>query len=634
MNSFIKLLCNVVAIVFICLAQVVFAQFQFENATNSAKIDQTCQSVSDVGGGVVVVDFDNDGWEDLYLPGGVQLDKLYKNMGDGTFKDVTDPTFAKHNNQSSYTHGGTAFDYNNDGFKDIFEVCRRKDLLWKNNGNGTFVNYSQPANILEPTEENVSHGASFGDIDGDGDNDLYVARWVRNLKEYYDSASGTFVQKLVGFENHFYLNNNNGSFTECGKSFGVNDSGTTNIALMFDYDKDGDLDIFSGNDFGMNVLPNHVYKNLLAETGVLSFIEVSKEIGLDARLYTMTVTPNDFDRDRKFNIYNTSIGGEFLFKEENGKYRSVAKEVGIPEDHATSGYQPSVSWATVFADFDNDGWEDSYVTHGYVPLLVGTSTDNLRDTSRFYHSNQGMFTDVTKTNGVIFDGRGRGGVLLDYDKDGRIDIAMGSVNIIPGVKTKDYQVFRNVTPIRADRNWIQIECRAARTASEAIGTIIEVWENGVCHMRQVTTGGGMVSCASLVQHFGIGAATTIDSVVLYWPMTKNLYRQVDRYYSVPINQRVHYTQAIPNSVSDIKVIETELLIFPSVASSTITVRGAQPTEETKYEILSLLGELVATFYGKKNEVELPVSPLASGQYFVKVSTPASTRMVKFIKIAQ
>lgn len=611
-----------------------FAQFQFESATNTAKINQTCQSPSDMGGGIVVIDYDNDGWEDLYLPGGGSTDKLYKNMGDGTFKDVTDPTFAKHNNFTSYTHGGTAFDFNKDGYKDIFEVCKRKDLLWKNNGDGTFFNYSQPANIESPKEENVSHGASFGDVDGDGDNDLYVARWIAYLYEGIDSNNGNLVQRLKGFQNHFYINNGNATFSERGREYNVNDSGTTNIALFFDFDKDGDLDIFSGNDYGMYELPNRVFKNMLAETGIISFIEVANELGLDSRLFTMSISPNDFDRDRNFEIYQTSIVKEILLKQNNGIYTSIAKDVGLPEQYDTVNGSPWVAWATLFADFDNDGWEDCFVTHGYLPTIIGVIPVPLKDTSRFYHSDNGNFTDVTKTNGVIYDGRGRGASLIDYDKDGRIDIVMGSLNTVPGVPTKDYQVFRNVTPIRPDRNWIQIECKAIHTASEAIGTIIEVWANGICHMRQVTTGGGMVSCASLVQHFGIGESTVIDSVILYWPMTKDLYRQVDRYYNVQANQRISYTQLPKSAVFSTKKEENKLLLYPSVASSTITISGALATEDTKYEILSLLGESVATFYGKKDEVELPISTLSSGQYFVKVSTPTSTRAVKFIKIVQ
>lgn len=634
MKYIMKIVVATFVIIAIIFTRDAASQFKFENATNAAKINQTCQTVTDLGGGVIVIDYDNDGWEDLYLPGGAQLDKLYKNMGDGTFKDVTDPIFAKHNNLSSYTQGGTAFDYDKDGYKDIFEACKRKDLLWRNRGDGTFINYSQPANIVAPLEENASHGASFGDVDGDGDNDMYVARWIWYLKEDTDPHTGNLIQTLKGFENHFYINNNNGTFTERGREFAVNDSGTTNIALFFDFDKDGDLDIFSGNDYGMNVLPNHVYKNLMAETGIVSFVEVAKELGLDAELYTMTVTPNDFDRDRKFNIYNTSIGGEFLFKEEGGIYKSVAKDIGLPEIYDSTGGAPPISWATVFTDFDNDGWDDMYVQHGYLPLIIGDFASNIHDTSRFYHSNQGTFTDVTLTDGVIFDGRGRGATSFDYDKDGRMDIVIGSVNVIPGVNTKDYQVFRNVTPYRSDRNWIQIGCKAIRTAPEAIGTTIEVWENGVCHMRQVTTGGGMVSCASLIQHFGIGSATVIDSVVLYWPMTKDLYRQVDRYYNVQANQRIFYTQAIENTTVTNEIEETNISVYPSIASSVITIRGMRSDEDANYEIITLLGQKIAEFSGRKNEVELPISSLTPGQYFVKVSTATATRVLKFIKIAQ
>jgi enediyne biosynthesis protein E4 len=611
------------------------AQFQFVNATNETKINQTCQSTTDVGGGVIVFDIDNDGWEDLYLPGGADLDKLYRNMGDGTFTNVMDPIFAKHDNHKSYTQGGTAFDFDKDGLTDLFEACKRKDLLWKNMGDGTFINYSQPANIEVPAEENASHGASYGDVDGDGDNDLYVARWISYLKEDTDS-NGKLFQSIHGFPNHFYINNGtvNNTFTERAVEFGVADSATTNIALLFDFDKDGDLDIFAGNDYGMYVRPNHVYKNLLAETGVMSFTEVAKELGLDAELFTMTVTPNDFDRNGIFDVLNTTIGGDYLFcMMQDGKFKSMSSSVGLKQTYDSTSPQP-VSWATLFADFDNDGWEDCFVTHGFIRIIINNVLTSERDTSRFYRNVNGTFTDVTLTEGTVFDGRGRGAALVDYNKDGRMDIVVGSINFIPGVPTKDYQVFKNVTPISPDRNWIQIQCKAIHTAPEAIGTTIEVWENGIRHMRQVTTGGGMVSCASLVQHFGLGPATTIDSIILYWPMTKDLHRQVDRYYNVPVNQRISYTEKPKQNAVGATPVAGQLSLFPSVAASTVTVSGLSTDEETTFEILSPLGVTFAKYNGRKNEVELPVTTLPTGQYFIRATNKSNVQTLKFVKLAQ
>ena len=613
------------------------AQFVFEDATESTKIFQSCTPAGDIGSGVVVLDLNNDGWEDLYLPGNVTGDRLFENQKNGTFNEVTfgttkDSAFFRHNNFNSYTNGGVAFDYNKDGSVDIFEACRRRDLLWKNNGNGTFSNYSQPANIVAPFEENNSNSATYGDFDGDGDNDIYVARWVKEMNAILDS-NGNSHYVFSGFPNHFYVNNSNGTFTESGMQYSIADSGTTNTTVMFDYDKDGDLDIFTGNDFGMNVSQNHVYQNQLAQTGIATFTNVAPQIGLNVGIFNMTLSPNDYDADGDFDIHQTSIGGEYLMKNNDGMFTNVAQQIGFPAllDQQIESV-PTVTWTALFSDFDNDGREDAFITHGFTKSIIETRTSIEFDTSRFYSQQpDGTFKDITLTNGVVTNVRGRGAAYMDFDHDGRLDIIFGSLGRTPGVFTSDYRVFRNVTPITSERNWLQIKGIATTTASDAIGTIVEVWTNGTRRMNQIHTNGGMSSSNSLVLHFGLGNVTMVDSVIVYWPMSKKLHRQVDHYYNVPVNQRIVYTEQPKATVSTSGDLANEFRLTQSVVKNSIIIVGADESITSVYEIINVLGQTEFTTEGRKHSVEIPVYLLPVGQYFVKIRSASKQQLLTFIK---
>ncbi len=609
-----------------------FGQFKFVDATEEAKLMQSSVPLNDIGAGVVVLDLDYDGWDDLYLPGTVTVDKLFMNQKDGTFKDITDPNLAKHNNFNSYTQGGVGLDYDNDGFIDIFMACRRKDLLWRNNGDNTFSNYSQPAGIEEPFDENATNSASYGDFDGDGDNDIYVGRWVKSQDSRIDSF-GISHYVLTGFPNQFYVNNNNGTFTESYAQYGVGDTGSTNVCIMMDYDLDGDIDILTGNDFGMAVSPNHVYQNQLAQTGVASFKSVGAEIGADIRIFDMTITPTDYDNDGDFDFFHSSIGGVFLLQNQNGIFKNVAQDIGFPLNlDINVPATPHITWTTLFEDFDNDGREDAFVVHGYIRSIgVGALLPQELDTSRFYYQTaDGKFEDVTLTDGVVVNSRGRGACAFDYNHDGMVDIVYGSLGRTPGVNTADFRVFKNVTPPSNNRNWLDITCVAISTAKEAIGTTIEVFTNGVKHLKQVNTGGGMSSSASLVKHFGLGSATVADSIIVSWPMSKNLHRQVDKYYNVPVNQRITYTEQPRNSVINKESINT-FSVSPTITHGKIIISGAPDGELTSYEIINVLGVRVAQFEGRKNQVEFSMNEIPSGQYFVYVHSTNRTDILKVIK---
>jgi enediyne biosynthesis protein E4 len=308
-----------------------FAQYRFEEATIKTGIKASSSQPSEIGPGPAVFDFDNDGWDDIYTAGGTSKDHLFRNMHDGTFLEVSDTNFQQKFHTGSYTKGGTAFDFDGDGLTDLYVVCERHDMLLKNMGGGVFTDVTKTARIATPLSLNETNGATFGDFDGDGDNDLYAARWVEEYR--FDQPAGNAPTGYAhkGYRNYFYVNNGNATFTESAVAYHIDgDTGNTNIALFFDYDRDGDLDLLIGNDFGVELMPNIVFKNMLMETGTASFVDVTDSIGMGSHLFSMGIAPNDFNRDGKFDFFETNIGDELMMQNMGDHFQDVSKEVHTP----------------------------------------------------------------------------------------------------------------------------------------------------------------------------------------------------------------------------------------------------------------------------------------------------------------
>jgi hypothetical protein len=624
------------------------AQFLFKDVTPSTGILMKSSAESATGPGVVIFDFNNDGWDDIYMAGGESDDKLYLNMHDGTFKDIAPKNLITHAGWRSNPRGGIAFDYDNDGYTDLYLTCQNRDILWHNDGDTGFTDVTRPANLNFPLEKNESISGTFGDFNGDGYNDFYVARWVDESKftEIYHGSDSTIMYAHKGFPNWFYVNNHDGTFTERAKEFGIDgDTGNTQIALFFDYDRDGDLDLLIGNDFGVELMPNRVYKNMLMETGVATFRDVTDSIGLCSHLFCMGIGPLDYNRDGHFDFFETSIGPDSLMK-NNGKdifHNAIDTDMppGNGYERSGSGFM-TTTWTALAGDFDNDGWEDEVVAHGYEGAIPPWRTNpNKRDTTLFYHNTNGKFHDYTDTSLVdidlaraYLDFQARGIGAFDFNHDGKLDLCVGSLSIDVINPFSDFRILQNITPPNPERpaHWLEMHFTAKRTAKEAIGTIVDVWVGGKVCSRQVSTGGGFSSQTSLVQHVGLGQYGMADSIIVFWPADKNRHRQIDSYYNVKADTILQF---IENTSSPLKSVTSlshdAMTLYPNPATKYLNMDNLRPDVAKHFEIYDLLGIKQMEFSGSETSLSFSVADLRPGCYVLRISSGRETETKRFIK---
>jgi len=610
--------------------QAAFAQIQYKDISASANINCLNTTPDRTGGGVIIFDYNNDGLEDFYCAGGNSDDALYKNNGDGTFTNViTEAGISNH--VPKYTHGGVAFDFNKDGWTDLYVSCQNGgDILYKNNGNGTFTNISKDAGIFSPQGVNYNISTTFADFDGDSYGDIYIARWIDTAITHFDPDLKRLVYDHKGLPNWLFLNNGGESFREAGHELGVDNNAPTLVCNAFDYDLDGDMDILVGNDFGYDIKPNALYRNLLMETGELKFEDVSHATGFDIRAFCMGIGPGDFDHDGDFDFYATNIGEEFLLVNDGGLFHNEAKERGVfvgrfPDDTATS----TTSWSSIFTDMDNDGWEDLYVVHGTQEISYPWHTSEW-DTTIFFKNNGGTFTNATSTSGFVTVERGKAGACLDFNKDGKVDLIFGGNDNTPRNKSKGYHLLENVSP--NTNNYVEFKLQGVNCIKEAIGATLQVWSNGVRHLRQVSTGGVYSSTNSLIQHVGIGAATKIDSLVIMWPAYRPTEgkptRTIERYYDLPVNQLITLKEGQMASVAMAKGITQHSALYPTVTSASIHLTNLE--QNSKVEIIDQLGRIC--YSARVNySASIPVATLPSGWYSVRVSSSIGSDIHHFVK---
>ncbi|MEI8135402.1 MAG: FG-GAP-like repeat-containing protein [bacterium] len=619
------------------------AQFLFDDGTAAAGIFMRSSGVAEAGPGVVVFDLNGDGWDDIYMSGGFDSDKIYVNMHDGTFKDQTPENISTHTGAAQqpfhiYPRGGIAFDYDNDGNIDIYSVCQQHDVLWHNNGDGTFSDATKTAHLDFPLDQNESMSATFGDFDGDGDNDFYVARWVNEWKYREDLFGHKIGYAHKGFPNYFYVNNGDGTFAEKAVEFKVDgDTGTTNIAMLFDYDRDGDLDLIIGNDFGTELTPNMVWKNMLMETGTATFVDVSHESGLQCHLGCMGIGPCDFNRDGEFDFLETTFGPDSLMMNlGHGKFKDVSKAmmpIGDGYERSGSGLT-TTTWTALMGDYDNDAWQDAFIVHGYLslPTLWNSITS---DTTEFYRNVNGHYENVTPTtmNGRFLSFKGRGAAYLDFNHDGKLDICVGSLETDPSSLNSDFVLLKNIstTPI-SSAHWLELRFVAKRTAKEAIGTIVDVWAGGIRGSRQVSTGGGFGSQNSLMQHIGMGTYAKADSIIVYWPADKNRHRQIDRYYDVQADNFYTYTENVSAVAEPVTTRGMSLRISPNPAFDVLHLTDLDPSVETHFGIFSMLGVLLVDAVGRSVEVTLELQSLKPAPYVLRITERGETKYFSFVKL--
>lgn len=494
----------------------------------------------DIGGGGAFFDYDADGDDDLYITGGRLADHLYRNNGDGTFTEVTSESGIDVASDY-YTTGVTTGDIDNDGYREIFVTTfgeagmftpNLPNLLFRNNGDGTFTEISNTANINGSSR---SVGAVFLDHDMDGYLDIYVNNYILNSFLGQDANGDPFFFQTC-YENYLYHNNGDGTFTEVGAQLGLNDAGCTLASLTTDFDNDLDPDLYSINDFGEFDIPNILFQNDQLNG---TFTDVGASTNANVGLYGMGVACSDYNLDGDLDYYITNIGSNVLLDNDgSGVFQNIAAPAGVENTNTPNG-KFTTSWGTAFFDFDNNRYEDLFVANGYIPAADFIATGFLDPNKLFYNNGDGTFTDVSEAEGFDQEERARGLSYSDFDGDGDVDFF---VNVMLGI-TADPQMRLYRNDLSNEHNWLEITLEGTVCNRDAFGSGVYVYTNGDVLIRELSGGSSHASQHSSRLHFGLGEYNQVDSVQIAWPGG-----DIETFYDLAINQQHHLVQSAPPTV--------------------------------------------------------------------------------------
>jgi enediyne biosynthesis protein E4 len=531
----------------------------FEDDTRASRLDQfhhrsgeneNLTLLESVGSGVALLDYDNDGWLDIYLLNGSTFAALkgeeraphamlLHNNHDGTFIDVTDKAGVSN---ERWGFGVAVGDYDNDGWPDIYVSNFGKNRLYHNNHDGTFTDVAQAAGVQLG---GWSTGPTWGDYDHDGRLDLFVPGYVKfdanrpprpgerdvRLESCQFRGVNTMCGPLglPGERDHLFHNNGDGTFTDVSEQAGISDPhGYYGLASVFvDMDDDGWLDLAVANDS----VPRYLYRNL--HNG--KFDDVSYVSGFaltDAGMpqASMGIAVGDYNRDGKSDLYVTVFSDDFntLYRNDGGMSLS---EVSFAAGVATVTI-PFLGWGTGFLDFDNDGLLDLFVANGHVYRWVDQRDWGTTWAERpllFRNVDGAKFTEVPAAtgSGLASVYTARGAAFGDLFNEGRIDVVLNNID-------STSTLLRNV--VRNNNHWIKFQLvGGASSPRDAIGSTVFLISNGIRQRSDVISGGSYGSSSDLRVHFGLGASLKVDEVEIHWPSgrkEKIFPQQVDHIFTV------------------------------------------------------------------------------------------------------
>ncbi len=480
------------------------------------------------GSGVCWLDYNEDGYPDLYLVNGATLPQLqgvsappssqhnhlYRNNRNGTFTDVSEEA---HAGGQGWGFGCAAADYDNDGHEDLLVTTFGKNLLLHNNGNGTFSDVSAHSGLAG---DNIWHtGAAFADFDSDGLLDVYIAGYLNFDVKHPELKTCDYRGVKVhacgplgyrGSPDALYHNNGDGTFTDVTAKAKVADRNLYfGFTVVFeDLDGDNRPDIFVANDSN----PNYYYRNLGDGTFEESAVAAGVAYNADGKeMSSMGVAVGDYDNDGRTDLFVTTFANDnYVLYHNDGKglFSDVSFPSGVGE--ATISY---LGWGAFFLDYDNDGWKDLLAANGHVyPEVEGhLNRETYREPLLLFHNNgHGKFREVGSAAGLrrLPLHSARGAAYADFDNDGDLDFVVSNIDERP-------QLLENRSDNR--KHWLELNLIGTRSNRDAIGALVSVRCGDLKQWDRVRTGVSYISGNEHRLHFGLGNYDKFDSLEIQWP---------------------------------------------------------------------------------------------------------------------
>lgn len=497
------------------------------------------------GSGIAFFDYDQDGWLDIYLTNGSRLDTVWpagqaphthllKNNRDGTFTDVTEKSGLA---RTGWQTGVCVGDYDNDGWDDLFLTFWGHDVLFHNNGDGTFTDVSKKAGV-QKSEVRWGSGCCFLDYDRDGHLDLFVANYIVFDRDKVPAPGQTSncqykgvpvmcgPRGLPGGYNILYHNNGDGTFTDVTEKAGISKTGPrySITPVSYDFDNDGWPDIYVAVDSEPSILFHNNHDGTFTDVGVMAGVAYNED---GQEQSGMGVGVADYNCDGNLDIFKTNFSDDTcdLYRNNgDGTFQDVTfiSGVGVNTQY--------VGWGCGFLDYDNDGWADIFQANGHVyPKIDQLHLDETFKEPRIVYHNlgNGKFQDVSNQMGpgVMAKHSSRGCAFGDYDNDGGIDVLILNMNETPSL-------LHNTGGNK--KNWIKVKLVGTHCNRTAIGARVTVITGKHHQINEVASGGSVMSQSDLRLHFGLGEAAFADAIEVKWPTTW----KTERFTRVAANQTI------------------------------------------------------------------------------------------------
>ncbi len=548
---------NTFTLIFVLASQLLVAQGAiFTDVSSSSGINNSGSNY-----GVAIADYDNDGHEDIYVTRqSEEPNLLYRNNGDGTFTDVATSVGLADTNDGMMSVWG---DIDNDGDLDLYVGNRMgdTDVLYLNE-NGMFTDISSTAGISSPEQP---RSINFADIDNDGFIDIYIAN--------------------INAENVLYRNNGDHTFTDIVQSSGTTDDQISMGAVFFNYDNDGDQDLYLTHDGNQDFI---LYQN----DGQGQFENVAPQADVALEKFGMGVDVADFNQDGHLDMYITNLyENSLLINDGDGTFTDISITAGIED--------LGMGWGIICMDYDNDTYPDIYVCNE-------SNVTPMRNNILYHNNGDETFTNASASNIIGSPYRGTGTACGDFNNDGMADIFVANKG------TEGNQLFINQT--NEDNNWIKIKTVGTMSNRDGIGARVMVEIDGKTLIDEVTAGSGFASQNSMTLQFGLGDANMVDQLRVIWPSGhEDVYTDIipNQKVTVVENENLSIIQNIPTANVD--------LTFQNPSSKALSIfYETEETGDLLCSIVDLSGEVLMQKALANNVGTIEWLAPKSGLFFIKM----------------